>query len=289
MAGNPRLTGQKTRTRDPPSFSFDPHFSPRFHRVIAARIVASGSLVSPLVGRVAREGGRCEFRCPLEERGENRRIHFDGGEILLRSIEISHGEGGGWRSLISKDEGAGICNVVLPKARRDCRRVFRAIRKRLESRATFLNSIMHPRILAVFRVSFSTSFSSLQLGREVRRGISLGLLVSSLRRNSRGPRGGILDTRNSGDVECCIQNGDVSLNVFLFFLSSRHRLSSDIKFVQMNSFPTTIFTIIVVQFNSFATRILNERFFSTMRNVKSFRVHISILFPLIIVDHGILL
>lgn len=61
--------------------------------------------MSPLVGRVAREGGRCEFRCPLEERGENRRIHFDGGEILLRSIEISHGEGGGWRSLISKDEG----------------------------------------------------------------------------------------------------------------------------------------------------------------------------------------
>lgn len=51
--------------------------------------------MSPLVGRVAREGGRCEFRCPLEERGENRRIHFDGGEILLRSIEISHGEGGG--------------------------------------------------------------------------------------------------------------------------------------------------------------------------------------------------
>lgn len=174
--------------------------------------------MSPLVGRVAREGGRCEFRCPLEERGENRRIHFDGGEILLRSIEISHGEGGGWRSLISKDEGAGIRNVVLPKARRDCRRVFRAIRKRLESRATFLNSIMHPRILAVFRVSFSTSFSSLQLGREVRRGISLGLLVSSLRRNSRGPRGGILDTRNSGDVECCIQNGDVSLNVFLSFV-----------------------------------------------------------------------
>lgn len=39
--------------------------------------------MSPLVGRVARELGRCEFRCPLEERGENRRIHFDGGEILL--------------------------------------------------------------------------------------------------------------------------------------------------------------------------------------------------------------
>lgn len=44
----------------------------------------------------------------------------------------------------------------------------------------------------------------------------MGLLVSSLRRNSRGPRGGILDTRNSG--ECCIQNGDVSLNVFLSFV-----------------------------------------------------------------------
>lgn len=52
-----------------------------------------------------------------------------------------------------------FASVVLPKTRRDCRRVFRAIRERLESRATFLNSMMHPRILAVFRVSFSTSFS----------------------------------------------------------------------------------------------------------------------------------
>lgn len=164
----------------------------------------------PPVGTIAREGGRCEFHALSKSIGENRKMlsseltSFSAPplklrhdcvivrrrwRILLRSIEISRGEEGGWRSLISKGKGGGIRNVVLPKTRRDCRSVFRAIRNvsRVGPQpATFLNSIMHPRILAVFRVSFSTSFSSFQLGRRSLRRYLIGPSCFFYRRNSRG-------------------------------------------------------------------------------------------------------
>lgn len=57
-------------------------------------------------------------------------------------------------------------------------------------------------------------------------------------------------------MNAVFRNGNVSLNVSII---PRHRLSSDIKSARMN-FCTIIFTIIVLQFNSFGF-VLNERFF----------------------------
>lgn len=71
----------------------------------------------------------------------------------------------------------------------------------------------------------------------------MGLLVSSIDETLVEE----LDTKNGGDVECCIRNGN---GFFKRFSIPGIVRPPDIKSVRMN-FSTTIFTIILVQFSSF--------------------------------------